>query len=119
MKVYITIPREHGESEIEFKVKVTPGYPGRQYLPNGDPGYPDEPPEVEVLGAWLCRKWDQATRKHKHRRVLDHDTLLQDDNLWRRVEDKALEAADEAYEDAKQDAAEAAGEARRDALGGW
>lgn len=26
----------------------SPGSPGRMYMPNGDPGYPPEPPEVEI-----------------------------------------------------------------------
>jgi hypothetical protein len=27
----------------------SPGRPGRNYMPNGDPGYPDEPAEIELI----------------------------------------------------------------------
>ena len=38
---------------FEVKFNATPGSPGRMYLANGDPGYPDEPPEVEILSVKL------------------------------------------------------------------
>ena len=36
--------------DIEAKIEYTytEGYPERQYLPNGDPGYPAEPADVEI-----------------------------------------------------------------------
>lgn len=33
--------------EVEFD--ITPGRPGKLYLRNGDPGYPPEPAEVDIL----------------------------------------------------------------------
>lgn len=30
-----------------------PGRPAVHYLPNGDPGYPEEFPEVDILHVWL------------------------------------------------------------------
>lgn len=32
---------------VEFD--ITPGRPGRLYLSNGDPGYPPEPAEVDII----------------------------------------------------------------------
>lgn len=37
--------------EVEFN--ATPGSPGRMYLANGDPGYPEEPAEIEILSIKL------------------------------------------------------------------
>lgn len=44
-----TIEGEDGE-EIEVTVyyNYSPGQKGCMHLRNGDPGYPDEPPEVEI-----------------------------------------------------------------------
>jgi hypothetical protein len=37
--------------QVEFN--ATPGSPGRMYMANGDPGYPDEPVEIEILSVKL------------------------------------------------------------------
>ena len=37
------------DDEISVKFVYRPGRPGRWYLDNGDPGYPDDPPEIEVI----------------------------------------------------------------------
>lgn len=44
----ITLP-ERGEVDAIVHAKFHEGRPGRNYMPNGDPGYPDDPPEVEVI----------------------------------------------------------------------
>jgi len=39
--------------EVDLKIRYCQGKPGRSYMPNGDPGYPDEPDEIsieEVIG---------------------------------------------------------------------
>jgi len=38
-----------GEAEYTAWFDYSPGRPGRNYMPNGDPGYPDDPPELYVL----------------------------------------------------------------------
>lgn len=35
--------------EVTAFFDYSPGRPGRNYMPNGDPGYPDEPPELDVF----------------------------------------------------------------------
>jgi hypothetical protein len=42
------------EVDYEIDVEVTAGSPGRMYMPNGDPGYPDEPGEQEILSIKLA-----------------------------------------------------------------
>jgi len=42
-----------GEQEVQVDYTYSPGRPGKMYMPNGDPGYPDEPAEVEILNVWL------------------------------------------------------------------
>ena len=37
-----------GGWELEVEGHYSPGRPGRMYLRNGDPGYPDEPPTFEI-----------------------------------------------------------------------
>ena len=34
--------------EVRVTFTYTPGMPGKMYLRNGDPGYPEEPAEVEI-----------------------------------------------------------------------
>jgi hypothetical protein len=50
-KVTFTYAVEIAEVESCFEVTAnrTPGDPGCWYLPNGDPGYPPEPGEIEIL----------------------------------------------------------------------
>ena len=42
-----TYPFTHLQ-RLSVDFTYSPGQPGCNYLPNGDPGYPDEPPEQEI-----------------------------------------------------------------------
>lgn len=46
-----------GEQDFEVEFDYTPGTPDVMYLPNGDPGYPGDPEELELgkihLVLWL------------------------------------------------------------------
>jgi len=42
-----------GEHEVQVDYTYSAGRPGKMYMPNGDPGYPDEPAEAEILNVWL------------------------------------------------------------------
>lgn len=50
-KFSIDVPFEIEGTEVIFDVSYTihPGTPGRMYLSNGDPGWPPEGPELEIL----------------------------------------------------------------------
>jgi len=37
------------EMPVTIEVNYTPGEKGCRYMPNGDPGYPDEPAEIEIV----------------------------------------------------------------------
>lgn len=37
-----------GERTVCVEYTYSRGRPGRMYMPNGDPGYPDEPPECDI-----------------------------------------------------------------------
>ena len=39
------------DSSIICMCNLYPGRPGRWYMPNGDPGYPDEPGKCEIESA--------------------------------------------------------------------
>ncbi len=51
MIVTITTEIEVNDEPIEVTIdaEFTPGQPGRKYMANGDPGYPDEPDEINIL----------------------------------------------------------------------
>lgn len=42
-----------GEQTVEVEYDYSPGRPGKMYMRNGDPGYPDEPPECDVVSVRL------------------------------------------------------------------
>lgn len=42
-----------GEHEVEVQYTYSPGRPGKMYLRNGDPGYPPEPAEAEIIAVYL------------------------------------------------------------------
>jgi hypothetical protein len=44
------------DHEIVCTCTIYEGRPGRMYMPNGDPGYPDEPPECVIEFAMLNGK---------------------------------------------------------------
>ena len=89
-------------NEIEATVGIwySPGRPGRWTMANGDPGYPDEPPEVEIREVWVN---DREVSETLPMAMLEE------------LETMAFEKMDEARrEGADNDAAEAY-QARRDA----
>ena len=51
MIITITTEIEVNEEPIEVQVEAEfiPGSPGRKYMANGDPGYPDDPDEINIL----------------------------------------------------------------------
>ena len=65
--------------DCEIYFEYNPGEKGRRYMSNGDPGYPDEPPEIEytavivdksitdkTLGNWLLEKlWNDEKIQDK------------------------------------------------------
>lgn len=44
-----------GEQDVDVHYSYSPGRAGCQYLPNGDPGYPDEPDLLEIRGVCLAQ----------------------------------------------------------------
>jgi len=75
-----------GENDITFIVSYRPGTPDVMYLSNGDPGYPGDPCELEVLSA-TCNGIDITG-------AFDLGASLYDQLL-----DKAAEAAQAEQED--------------------
>ena len=56
--VYLTVAGVEGEVTADFS--YYPGRPAVMYLRNGDPGYPEEPDEVELEELWFGK----ANSKH-------------------------------------------------------
>ncbi len=48
----VTIPigtgKQMGEADVVVEYSYSPGTPDVMYLKNGDPGYPGDPPELEI-----------------------------------------------------------------------
>lgn len=45
---------DYGDLKWTVEYDYSPPVRGRQYLPNGDPGYPDEPEEIDLCGVYLA-----------------------------------------------------------------
>jgi len=63
MSCWVGCPREGCDGDLRIRVGGTPGTPNVWYLPNGDPGYPGDPPEVwveEVLEASCGHEFSDA-----------------------------------------------------------
>jgi hypothetical protein len=43
--------------DMRVRFWYSPGRPGRMYLSNGDPGYPDEPAELAIEEVLVRDKW--------------------------------------------------------------
>ncbi len=52
--------------EVTITATYSVGRPGKMYLKNGDQGYPDEPPEVEV----------ESIRDNETDDLIDFDTMV-------------------------------------------
>jgi len=90
----------HGPDDEEMPAKIrcalTPGTPDVRYLRNGDPGYPGDPAECEIVEAKFASGEDVPEA------VLDACRARIEEVAWeaaRDVEDAARErAADDAFE---------------------
>ena len=71
------------ELEVEVDFDYTPGTPDVMYLPNGDPGYPGEAPELEVTRVY-------ARTKQGKPMIVDLINCLTDDDV-RAIEDGIIE----------------------------
>jgi hypothetical protein len=55
MKIPDSLPVFLGDNEYWAEFDYTPGRPGKMYLSNGDPGYPDEPEEITLIRVFGSR----------------------------------------------------------------
>jgi len=83
--------------EVELDYSYTPGRPGVLTLPNGDPGYPDEPPDydytikkIKVRKNWI--KWEKLSEKVKEKIY----SWLKDANIEEKI-DENVEDEHEAW----------------------
>lgn len=61
----VVSPDGYEEIEIQFELSCTcKGRPGKMYLANGDPGYPEEPAEFELDKIYIVHT-DGAKDSHK------------------------------------------------------
>lgn len=88
--------------EVTIKGSHVPGVRGLRTLPNGDPGYPDEPAETEVEDVTRDDTGESVLSKLTKEQVEEAETLLADEaDLRERGRDDA--AVDYAYEQMKDD----------------
>lgn len=86
MKVnfFFSVERDGQEIELEIDASCSPGDPGCHTLRNGDPGYPPEPPEAELI---------------KVTRLDNKELFLLTDEECESAMEKALDGASEAAMD--------------------
>lgn len=80
LKTYISF---EDESEINVKVEYSyyAGCPGKMYMANGDPGYPEEPASIDILS---------IKEAETNREILDEELS---DSTRERLEDECMEHA--------------------------
>ncbi len=65
-----------GELDLQVVYRYSPGTPDVWYLPNGDPGYPGDPAELEILHCWITFP-HQTEAIDLREAVEDNDSLQQ------------------------------------------
>lgn len=79
VKRRITIDTYLGETDAVVTVDYWPGRPAVMYLRNGDPGYPEDPPELEIVSMTLNGEPYEPTEREAEDLI---DRLLQGDELY-------------------------------------
>jgi len=95
--IVMTVERNGEELEVEVEGNIYPGHKGVHTLPNGDPGYPDEPAEVEITDITLDGKVFDLTDEEMEKA---HELLLR--AVEKSEEEKYNDACDYEY-DRRQD----------------
>jgi len=114
-KMRATIPLDDsGADEIECEItfSYSPGRPAVMYLRNGDPGYPSDPAEIELVSATPTQDGKYYAAGAENLEWL-HDFA----RAWLETEDgvsEAMATVDSDIDEARERAAEYAAEARRD-----
>ena len=78
MKRVLKLKTYLGEADCEVVAHYWPGRPGRWYMPNGDPGYPDDPAELEVVSVTIGGtpyELNYAEREELETRLMAADEL--------------------------------------------
>jgi len=99
-----TIEVNGDELDVVVEYTFSPGTPDVMYLSNGDPGYPGDPGECEVLAVY---RTDDKKREKDLMPALPKDII---EYLFERACDEGPDALNDAYEAAMEDKAEAAAE---------
>lgn len=91
------------EVDVEVEYSYSPSTPDVMYLSNGDPGYPGDPEECEILSVKL---------DEKNGRVLGEDEIDEKtyERLTEQISEEARNEAEGRYEDAMEAKADAARE---------
>jgi hypothetical protein len=84
-----TIELDGDEIEITAEYTYYPGCKGKMYMRNGDPGYPDEPPEAEI---YLVYRQGDATKTNLIDRISEQDYLLLEQQVFEQEAESAYEA---------------------------
>lgn len=109
-----TLNIEMGELTLEVEATYRPGTPDVHTLPNGDPGYPGDPPELDIDSVTLVTPLGERLDVYQ---FLDDLGAFEEgsplDAAIMAEVDKALEAEQAEADEARADAAEAARELER------
>lgn len=88
-----TVTLKNGdEVDVEVGYNYTPGCPGKMYYANGDPGYPEEPAEVEIVSI----KEAETGREIQDEELAEGELERLNEGCFEYAEDSAAEAKAEA-----------------------
>ena len=98
---YVEVNCAELDEMVWLGVAYEPGSPGRHTMANGDPGYPDEPPQMEVCEVWFrgadighvllesvaqqleAAAWDRIGELDQERREAQDEARAEARDAWR------------------------------------
>lgn len=81
-----TISQDCGDFTLIVEFDYTPGSPGTMYAPNGDPGDPPEPEELDITGIWMEVDNDSTDRKEPGTTKIEISDLITHFDLGEKIE---------------------------------
>lgn len=95
--MYMSIVIPFGDAQAVIDGDYFPGKPGRMYLANGDPGFPEESSEFFISGMTIRGDdvYDEIARMYVKKPTGEYETWLE--SVW----DKIIEEADSTFQDSR------------------
>jgi len=82
-----TISKDCDKFTLIVEFDYTPGSPGTMYAPNGDPGDPPEPDDLDITGIWMEVDNDDTDRKEPGSTKVEISALISHFDLEEKIEE--------------------------------